>query len=96
MWQDKHEMEVEVEGVEEYDEGKELRKTLDEVTAVLGETGDQASAITGYRGVLDYECTDPAGPSESIGKVKEEAIYGLAKAYADSKRSVSGPVLISW
>lgn len=90
MWQEKPiEMEVEGEGVEVYDEGRDLRKRLDEVTAALVETGDQAAAIAGYRGVLDYESTDPAGPSESVGKVKEEAIYGLAKAYAHSKRSVA-------
>lgn len=89
MWQEKPvQMEVEEEGVEEYDEGKELRKTLDDVTAALAETGDQAAAIKGYRNVLDYEVTDPTGPSDSVGKVKEEAIYGLAKSYADSKRSV--------
>lgn len=79
-------MDVDGEVVEEYDEGKDLRKKLDAITATLGESGDQAAAIVGYREVLDYECTDSAGPSESVGKVKEEAIYGLAKAYADSKR----------
>lgn len=79
-------MDVDGEAVEEYDEGRDLRKRLDEITAALGETGDKAAAIVGYREVLDYVCTDAAGPSESVGKVKEEAIYGLAKAYADSKR----------
>lgn len=79
-------MDVDGEVVEEYDEGRDLRKKLDEVTAALGESEDKEAAIVGYRGVLDYVCTDAAGPSESVGKVKEEAIYGLAKAYADSKR----------
>lgn len=90
MWQEQP-VEMDVEGgeaVEEYDEGRYLRKTLDAVTASLGETGDQAAAIKGYRGVLDYESVDPAGPPDSVGKVKEEAIYGLAKAYADSRRLV--------
>lgn len=88
MWQPEKAVEMDVDGeaVEEYDEGRDLRKKLDEITAALGETGDQEAAIAGYRGVLDYVCTDAAGPSESVGKVKEEAIYGLAKAYADSKR----------
>lgn len=81
-------MDVDGDAVEEYDEGRDLRKKLDEITAALGETGDQAGAILGYREVLDYVCTDAAGPSESVGKVKEEAIYGLAKAYADSRRCV--------
>lgn len=90
MWQEQPvEMEVEgTEAVEEYDEGRDLRKTLDAVTASLQETGDQAAAIKGYRGVLDYESVDPAGPPDTVGKVKEEAIYGLAKAYADSRRLV--------
>lgn len=98
MWQEKPiEMDVEGDGEEEYDEGKDLRKRLDEVTATLTETGDQAAAITGYGGVLNYESTNPAGPSDSVGKVKEEAIYGLAKAYADSRRSVSeGSCLWGW
>ncbi|CAM9100812.1 unnamed protein product [Pylaiella littoralis] len=88
MWQPEKvvEMDVDGEAVEEYDEGRDLRKRLEEITAALGETGDKAAAIIGYREVLDYACTDAAGPSESVGKVKEEAIYGLAKAYADSKR----------
>lgn len=90
MWQPEKPVEMDVDGeaVEEYDEGRDLRKKLDEITAALGEAGDQEAAIVGYRGVLDYVCTDAAGPSESVGKVKEEAIYGLAKAYADSKRYV--------
>lgn len=79
-------MDVDGEAVEEYDEGRDLRKKLEGITAALGETGDKATAIVGYREVLDYICIDAAGPSESVGKVKEEAIYGLAKAYADSKR----------
>lgn len=81
-------MEVDADGelIEEYDEGRDLRKTLDTVTAALTETGDRDAAIVGYRGVLDYESTDPSGPSDSIGKVKEEAIYGLAKTYAKDKR----------
>lgn len=90
MWQEQP-VEMDVEGseaVEEYDEGRDLRKTLEAVTASLAETGDQAAAIKGYRGVLDYKSVDPAGPPDSVGKVKEEAIYGLAKAYADSRRSV--------
>lgn len=88
-------MDVDGEAVEEYDEGRDLRKKLDEITAALGETGDQGAAIVGYRGVLDYVSTDAAGPSESVGKVKEEAIYGLAKAYADSKRYVcKAPVCV--
>lgn len=89
MWQEQPaEMEVEGDGIEEYDESKELRNTLDQVTAALEQTGNKQAAITGYRGVLDYESSDPAGPSEGVGKVKEEAIYGLAKAYADSRRYV--------
>lgn len=85
-------MEVDADGepVQDHDEGRDLRTTLDAVTAALEATGDQQAAIVGYRGVLDYEVTDPSGPSDTVGKVKEEAIYGLAKAYADSKRSVDG------
>lgn len=90
MWQpkDQAEMEVDADGepLEEYDEGKDLRKKLDAVTEALEQTGDKEAAIVGYRAVLDYEVTDAAGPTDSVGKVKEEAIYGLAKTYADSKR----------
>lgn len=96
MWRPEEQVEMEVdadgEPVEEYNEGKNLRKTLDAVTAALEETGDKEAAIAGYRGVLDYEVTDAAGPSDRVGKAKEEAIYGLAKAYADSKRSVFATV----
>lgn len=74
------------EPIEEYDEGRELRKRLDAVTAALDAGGDVGDAIVGYRGVLDYESVDPGGQSDSLGKVKEEAIYCLTKAYANSKR----------
>lgn len=81
-------MEVDDEGEpeEEYDEGTQLRKELDEVSAAFKETEDQQAAIAGYRKVLDYESADSAGPSDSVSKVKEEAIYALTKTYADARR----------
>lgn len=92
MWRPDEQVEMDVdadgEPLEEYNEGRNLRNTLDAITAALEETGDKEAAIAGYRGVLDYEVTDAAGPSDGVGKAKEEAIYGLAKGYADCKRSV--------
>lgn len=90
MWQpeDRVEMEVDEDGepMEEHDEGSELRKTLEAVTEKLDEGGSVEAAIAGYRGVLEYESVDPNGQPDSVGKVKEEAIYCLAKTYANSKR----------
>lgn len=90
MWrpEDRTEMEVDEDGerIEEYDEGKELRKTLDAVTVTMEKSGDLKAAVVGYLEVLHYESTDTSGQSDSIGKVKEEAIYCLAKTYAKSKR----------
>ncbi|CAN0222816.1 unnamed protein product, partial [Discosporangium mesarthrocarpum] len=89
MWQEKTtnmDVEGEEEGVEAYDEGKDLRVNLDLVTEALAEGGDQETAISGFRAVLDYQCTAPGGASDTVNKVKEEAIYGLAKSYGETRR----------
>ncbi|CAM9786955.1 unnamed protein product, partial [Choristocarpus tenellus] len=92
MWQEKaSEMEVDADGadLDVYDEGNELRAKLDAVSEDLVENGDNAVAIKGFRAVLDYECTAPGGASDGVNKVKEEAIYGLAKAYGESRSRFS-------